>query len=147
MAQQQAARPVSTVEPKHGYSGFAVGMTVFAAIMSMMVGLWEAMIGLVSLFNDEFYVVGQKWTFKFDLTTWGWIHLILGVLLVAAGAALFGGALWARVVVIGAAVLTAVAEFAALPYYPVWSLAIITACVLTIWALVAHGKDVTRPRA
>lgn len=144
MSQQQAARPASSAEHKHGYSGFAVGMTVFAAVMSVLIGFWEAMAGFVALFNDEFYVVGRKWTFAFDITTWGWIHLLLGVLLIAAGVALFYGAMWARVVVIGVAALTAIAEFGALPYYPVWSLATIAACVLVIWALVAHGGDVKK---
>ena len=144
MAQRQAARPDSAVEPKHGYSGLAVGMTAFAAIMSMMIGLWEAMVGLVSLFNDEFYVVARKWTFQFDITTWGWVHLGLGLVLTAAGVALFRGALWARIVVIAAAALTCLTQFAAMPYYPVWSLTVITTCALVIWALIAHGKDITR---
>ena len=66
--------------------------------MMIMVGLFQAIQGVVDLFNDTFYVVGGKWTFAFDITTWGWIHLLVGALLVAAGFFLFTGAVWARAV-------------------------------------------------
>lgn len=137
MANKQAVRAAT-----HSYSGFAVGMTVFAAVMAMTAGAFQVFWGLVALFNDEFYVVGRKWTFEFDITTWGWIHLLLGVVLAVAGFALFSGALWARIVVIAAAAVTCLAQFAALPYYPLWSLTILTTCVLVMWALIAHGKDI-----
>ena len=142
MAQQQPTRQPPQ-RPRHESSGFAVGMTALAAVVSMMAGAWEIMLGLVALFNDEFLVATRKWVFQFDLTTWAWIHLLVGLLLVVAGGALFSGALWARIVIIVAAALTAVAEFAAMPYYPLWSLTVIAACVLVIWALVAHGRDIT----
>ena len=61
-------------------SGLAVGFIVFAGVAMVMIGAFHAMQGLVALFNDDFYVVGQKWIFEFDLTTWGWIHLLVGVL-------------------------------------------------------------------
>ena len=59
-------------------NGFAVGLTLFAAIMMMLVGVFQAIQGVVALFNDTFYVVGEKWTFSFDVTTWGWVHLVMG---------------------------------------------------------------------
>ena len=79
-------------------SSAAVGLTVFAAVMLIMVGIFQAIAGVVALFNDTFYVVGEKYVFQFDVTTWGWIHLILGIVIAVAGFFLFRGAVWARTV-------------------------------------------------
>ena len=122
----------------------AVGLTLFAATMMVIGGFFQAMQGLIALFNDTFYVVGQEWTFEFDITGWGWIHLIMGAVLIVAGVFLFQGAVWARAVGIAVAALSAVLNFMWLPYYPIWSILIIAVDVLVIWALAAHGRDITR---
>ena len=122
----------------------AVGLTVFAGVMMIMVGVFQAIQGVVALVNDTFYVVGQKWTFSFDITAWGWIHLLVGILLVAAGFFLFQGAVWARVIGVGAVAISAVLNFMWLPYYPLWSITIITLNVFVIWALTVHGRDITQ---
>jgi hypothetical protein len=124
-------------------SGTAVGLTMFAAIMMMLIGAFQAMQGLVALFNDNFYVVGQEYIFTFDLTTWGWVHLLFGVLVAVAGWFVLRGQVWARTVGVIAASLSALVNFAWLPYYPLWSLAIITLDVFVIWALTVHVGDVT----
>ena len=125
-------------------SAVATGVIVFAAVAMIMIGVFHAIQGLVALFNDDFYVVGQKWTFEFDLTTWGWIHLLVGVLVLVAGFFVFNGAVWARAVGIAVAALSAVLNFMWLPYYPVWGLIIIALDVLVIWALAVHGRDYAR---
>ena len=79
-------------------SGPAVGFIVFAGVAMVMIGAFHALQGLVALFNDDFYVVGQKWIFEFDLTTWGWVHLIVGIGVALAGFFVFNGAVWARAV-------------------------------------------------
>ena len=76
-------------------SGTAVGFTVFAGTVMIIVGVLHAIQGLVALFNDTFYVVGQEYVFQFDVTTWGWIHLLLGILVGFAGFFIFRGAVWA----------------------------------------------------
>ena len=123
-------------------SGFAVGVTVFAATMLMVTGVFQAIQGLVALFDDTFYVVGQEWIFSFDVTTWGWVHLLVGILVAAAGVFVLGGAVWARTVGVAVACLSAVVNFAWLPYYPVWAAVIIAIDVFVIWALTVHGRDV-----
>ncbi|NUU19682.1 hypothetical protein HP550_20765 [Cellulomonas humilata] len=123
-------------------SGFAVGVTVFAATMLMVTGAFQVMQGLVAIFDDTFYVVGQEWIFSFDVTTWGWIHTIVGVVVVLAGIFVLGGAVWARTVGVIVACVSAVVTFAWLPYYPVWSVVIIAIDVLVVWALTVHGRDV-----
>jgi hypothetical protein len=123
-------------------SGWAIGWTTFTAFMMFLVGFWQAMAGLIALVNDDFYVVGQEYVFQFDTTTWGWIHLLLGVVLFLAGAALFSGAVWARTVGVFGALITGIAAFAWLPYYPIWGIMIATAAVFVIWALTSHGRDI-----
>jgi hypothetical protein len=125
-------------------SATAVGFTVFAAVMMIMIGTFQAIAGVVALVNDTFYVVGEEWVFQFDVTTWGWIHLALGIVIGLAGAALFGGAVWARTVGVIVATISAVVSFAWLPWYPIWAVLVITADVFVIWALTVHGRDVTR---
>ena len=124
------------------YSSWAVGWAGFAGMMLIIVGVFDAIQGLVALFNDEFYVVTQKWVFEFDLTAWGWIQLILGGILIASGIGIFSGNLAARTVGVIAAGLAAIVNFAWLPYYPVWSVIVIAICIAIIWALTAHGRDI-----
>lgn len=77
-----------------------------------------------------------------DATTWGWVHLIIGLVVAFAPAwGLLSGRTWARVVGMTLAVPSAIASFAIIPYYPIWSLLIIALGVLVIWALAAHGRD------
>jgi hypothetical protein len=123
--------------------GWAVGFIVFAAVMMMMTGAFQALAGLVAIFENEFYVATRNYLFQFDATSWGWIHLIVGVIVALAGFALLSGATWARVVGITLAVLSAIANFLFIPYYPFWSLLIIALDVFVIWALAVHGGKVT----
>ncbi|HMG29886.1 MAG TPA: hypothetical protein VK585_07185 [Jiangellaceae bacterium] len=122
-------------------SGGAVGLVVFAAIMMIMIGVFHAITGLAALFDDAFYVATPNYLLEFDVTTWGWIHLIAGILVALAGVALFSGQTWARAVGITLAFVSAIANFAFIPYYPVWSLLIIALNVFVIWALAAHGRE------
>lgn len=124
-------------------SDAAIGITIFAATMMIMIGIFQAIQGLVALFNDTFYVVGEKWVFEFDVTAWGWIHLLLGVVVAFAGFFLLQGAVWARTIGVIVAMVSAVFNFAWLPYYPIWSTIVIALNVFVIWALTAHGRDVT----
>jgi hypothetical protein len=122
-------------------SGMAVGFTVFAAIMMLMVGVFQALQGLIAIFENEFYVATRNYLFEFDATTWGWIHLVIGLLVAFAGWGLLSGQTWARVVGITLAALSATANFLFIPYYPFWSLLIITLNIFVIWALTAHGRE------
>ena len=104
-----------------------------------------AVAGLVALLNDEFFVVGAEWTFRFDITTWGWIHLILGVVHLASGFGIFtGNAAGERTVGVLVAGLSAVVNFLWLPWYPVWAIIVIALDIAIIWALTAHGRDIQR---
>ena len=124
-------------------SGMAVGITATAAIILMFVGLFGLMQGIVGLVNNEFYVVTQKWVFQIDATTWGWIHIIVGLIALGAGFALFAGQVWARTVAVIVACVSMIANFVWLPYYPLWALLVIVFDVFVIWAVTGHGRDIT----
>ena len=120
-------------------SGTAVGFILFAAIMMIMSGVFQALQGLVAIFENEFYVATRNYLFQFDATTWGWIHLLLGLIVAFAGWGLLSGRTWARAAAITLAVLSAIANFLFIPYYPFWSLLIITLDIFVILAVAAHA--------
>jgi hypothetical protein len=126
--------------PPEPPSGWAVGFALFAGIMMVMIGTFQALEGLVAILNDKFYVVTPNYTYDIDVTTWGWIHLVVGLLVAAAGFFVFSGQMWARVVGIAFAALNAVAQFVFLPHYPIWSLLMIVLDVFVIWALCVYGR-------
>ena len=95
---------------------------------------------IAAIFEDQFFVVGPNYVYDVDATAWGWIHLILGVVVFFAGAGALTGQTWARVVGITLACLSAVANFFFIPYYPIWSLVIIALDILVIWALAVYGR-------
>jgi hypothetical protein len=142
MTEQGPSQSPSAGRADQATSGWAVGFILFAGIMMIMVGIWQALQGLVAIFENEFYVATRNYLFQFDATAWGWIHLLLGLLVAFAGWGLLSGRTWARVVAITLAVLSAIANFLFIPYYPIWSLLIIAVDVFVIWALVAHGREV-----
>lgn len=122
-------------------SGWAAGWLAFAAIMMIVQGVWWLMAGIIALFNNQFFVVGQQYVFQFDITTWGWIHLVTGIVVLLAGIGLFSGAMWARVVGVIVAAIAALIAFAWMPWYPIWGLLLIGISVAVIWAITAHGSS------
>ena len=141
MTTTQSGRETGT----DNYSGAAVGLTVTAAIFMILIGMFQAVQGIVALANYKFYVVGAEYVFEFDVTTWGWIHLILGTVAAIAGFALFQGSVWARTVAVLMASVGIIANFLWMPYYPLWSLTLITFNAFVIWAVTAHGRDIVEP--
>jgi hypothetical protein len=119
------------------------GFVVFAGIMLLMLGGFQAIEGLVALIRDEYYVVTRNGLLlTLDYTTWGWIHLIIGLIAVAAGIGVLAGQMWARVIGIVIAVISAFANLAFLSAYPIWTTIIIATDVIVIYALAAHGREV-----
>ena len=112
----------------------------------IITGVFNAMEGVVALARNEVYVATPRYLFAFDLTTWGWIQVILGIVVVVAGVGVITGQLWGRVVGITIAALTMLANFAFIPYYPIWSLLIIALNVFVIWALCVYNRDSPPPQ-
>ena len=124
-------------------SSGAVGWTMFAGVMMILIGAFHAIAGLAGILEDEFYAVTPNYVLEFDATTWGWVHLIGGAIVLFAGFSVFKGAVWARTVGVIIAAVSALVSFAWIPVYPVWSIIVIAIDVAVIWALTAHGRDIT----
>jgi hypothetical protein len=137
MSTQGDRRPGEAPPPE--VAGWAVGAIAFAATLMVLMGIFQAIAGLVAILNDEFYVVARHYTFNLDVTAWGWIHLIVGILVFATGLGLFGRRTWAGVGAIFLAMLSAIVNFFFIPYYPIWSLVEIGLAIWVIWALTRPG--------
>ena len=131
--------PHETPPRDDSVSGWAAGGLIFAASMLMLIGVFQIVAGLVAIIDDEFFVVTRNYTFDLDVSAWGWIHLLLGVGVLAVGLGLFNQATWAGVGAIAIAMLSAVVNFFFIPYYPIWSLLVIGLDVWVIWALTRPG--------
>jgi len=123
-------------------SGWAVGWAFFAAMMLMMVGVFQMIEGVVAIAKDDIIVKTPNYVFSASVTRWGWIHLILGGLILLVGVGILRANLVARSIAVVLAVLSAIANFAWLPYQPIWSITIIAINIAIIWALTAHGRDI-----
>ena len=117
------------------------GMTTFAGVMLIIAGAFNMIQGLGALCQNEVSVAGREYIFAFERTAWGWTHLIIGAVVAAAGFGVLSGQVWARSVGVGIAVLSMLANFLFIPYYPVWSLLIIALDFFVIWALIAYRHD------
>ncbi|MFE0368561.1 DUF7144 family membrane protein [Streptomyces tendae] len=114
---------------------WATGLAAFAAVMLFLAGLLTLFRGIMAIAEDDVFVTTPNYVFQFDLTGWGWIHLALGALAMVVSAGLLRTATWARVTGVAIAGLVIIANFLSLPYYPVWSVVMITISGFVIWAL------------
>jgi hypothetical protein len=121
----------TTVRP----SGAAFGLTIMAAVFMMVAGLLNFFEGLAAIIRGSFIVALPNYAFSLSALGWGWLNVIVGAVVFVAGASLFAGRTWARIVGVVIAALSMVANFVALPYYPVWSIVVIAVDAFVIWAL------------
>jgi hypothetical protein len=124
-------------------SGWAAGGVAFAITMAGLVGIFQIVQGLVAVLNDDYYVVTRNYTFDLDVSAWGWIHMIIGVLMLGVAFGLYARALWAVIGGLAIAMLSALSNFFFIPYYPIWALLLIGLNVWIIWSLTRPG--VIRP--
>ncbi|MFQ6398304.1 hypothetical protein ACLMAJ_33295 [Nocardia sp. KC 131] len=106
-----------------------------AGVLLATAGVLQLLQGVSALAKDDILVVGANYSFSWSVTTWGWIHVVIGLLIAVTGLALAGGASWARVTAIFIAALSIIANFLWLPYYPGWSILIISLDIVVIWAV------------
>jgi hypothetical protein len=136
-AYREPTEPGETYREPTGW----VGWIVFAAVLMILAGTLNAIQGLVAVVNDEWVVWGNRANLYLDLTEWGWVHLVGGILVVLAGFGLLSGNVLARAVAVLLASLAIIANFLYIPAYPVWALTIIAINVFVIYALTAHGGE------
>ncbi|MEU6974674.1 MULTISPECIES: hypothetical protein [unclassified Streptomyces] len=115
--------------------GWAAGGTLFAGVLMLVTGIMDIFQGIAGIAEDDVYTRVGDYVFKFNLTTWGWIHLILGIVVAIAGFGILKGAEWGRVAGIALASLNVLAQFLFLPYQPWWALFSMAVSIFVIWAL------------
>ena len=121
--------------------GIAATTTIAAAALLLVSGILTLLQGISAVVNDELLVVGPEYIFKLNTTAWGWVHIILGVLLILVAIGMMTGATWARMTAIFLASLSIVAMFLWLPYYPIWSLVVIALDIIVIWAVATWDRS------
>ncbi|MGW6691521.1 DUF7144 family membrane protein [Streptomyces sp. NPDC054961] len=127
--------------PASGHSAWAAGGTMFAGILMLVEGVLGIIKGIVGIAKDDVYSTIGNYTFKFDVTAWGWIHLIVGIVLAVVGVGILKGASWAWVTGVAIAALDIILNFMWLPYTPVWALISIAISIFVIWALCTRTSE------
>ncbi|MET8244489.1 hypothetical protein ABZV31_08740 [Streptomyces sp. NPDC005202] len=120
---------------------WAGGLMAFAAVMLMIAGLLDILRGIMAIARDDIFVTTRNYVFRFDLSGWGWVHLVLGAVAVIISIGLSQAALWARILGVAIAGLIIIANFLSLPYYPLWSIVVIALSAFIIWALCVVRSD------
>lgn len=134
----------TTYPAADGYEQTPTGWTgwiTFAGVMMIIAGTLNALYGLVAVVNDEWVVWGNRANLYLDLSQWGWVHLVAGLVVLISGIGLFSGNFLARTVAVIVASVSLIANFFFIPAYPIWALIVVTIDVLVIWALTAHGRE------
>ena len=131
----------SRTEADRREMAWASGFAVFAGLMMILVGLNQAILGFAGVLEDQVYVPVRDYVFDLDLTTWGWLHLGIGLVLVLTGVFVLRGKAWARAAGIGVVMLNLVGTFVFIPYYPGWAMLLIALNVAAIWGLARYDGD------
>jgi hypothetical protein len=128
----------------YGPSSMAVTTSGFAGTMLIMVGLFQVLQGIAAVARDTVYLTGVEYVYQLDLSSWGWIHIAVGAIAVATGIGVLAAQTWAYIVGVALAVVSSIANFAFLPYYPIWSIIVLAFNAAVIWSLctlLAHGDS------
>lgn len=130
--------------PEGPVSGWALGGLLFAASTLVITGAFQIVVGVTAIANGAFFVVGADYAFRFDTTAWGWIHLAIGIVMLAVAAGLFARASWGAVGGIVIAAISAIANFFFIPYYPFWAILVIALDAWVIWSLTSRRTPIER---
>lgn len=130
-----ASRPRASDAHPSPWHAPASGTTVLAAALMIFGGAMALFEGIAAIAKDDLFIATRHYVFEFSLAGWGWVHLILGIVLVFAGCAVLSGALWARFFGVAVAGLGAIANFLWVPYYPLWALVLVAVNLFIVWAL------------
>jgi hypothetical protein len=118
-----------------------LGWVYFSGFLMIILGFFQIIAGLAALLNDQYFVALRAHLLVLDYTQWGWIHLILGIVILMAGLSLFNGSTWARIVGVWLAMVNLVAQFAFVSVYPIWSILMMVLDVIIIYSLTVHGGE------
>jgi hypothetical protein len=119
------------------------GWVTFGGLVMVMVGFFGVIEGIAALFREQVFLVAKSGLLvSVNFTTWGWVHLVLGLLVASVGCGVLAGQTWARILGVGLVMVNAVVNLAFLAAFPAWSVIAISLDVLVIYALIAHGREV-----
>jgi hypothetical protein len=142
MSQHATARSTTPSPGARGTSAW-VGWIAFAGVIMVMLGMYQILAGILSLANDQYFLGSpSRLVLHLQYPTWGWLHLVVGAVVVVAGVAVFAGQMWARVVGTVVAVVSALLNVAFLSADPVWSTLMIGLAVVVVMALTVHGSEI-----
>jgi hypothetical protein len=121
------------------------GWIAFAGWLMIVIGTLDFFQGLIAVIRDEYYVLTANQIIVFDLTTWGWITLIWGIVVLLAGLGLLSGASWARwvTIVVGSINLFVQLSFVGSAQYPLWALTVLALTVVVLYALIVRWDEAT----
>ncbi|MCU0299725.1 MAG: hypothetical protein MUF33_14595 [Candidatus Nanopelagicales bacterium] len=128
----------STVETQR--SGMT-GWVVFAGVLMIIGGALWAIQGFVAVFQNDVVILGEEGALFLNVTGWGWVHLILGLLLLLSGILVMRGNLFGRTMAVILASLSIIVNFIWLPVYPVWAIVVIAIDVFILYAVIVYGKE------
>ncbi|RKE18854.1 hypothetical protein [Streptomyces sp. TLI_171] len=131
----------TTTPHRPGSKPWVSGMVMFAGVIMLVNGILEVFHGIMAVAEDDVFISTPRYVFRFDLTSWGWIHVVVGALVALVGFFVITGAAWARIIGIVLASISLIGSFLSLPYYPVWSLVVIALDLFVIWALCVYQED------
>jgi hypothetical protein len=142
-ASSSATNTYSTAPRSTGWTGWIV----FAAFMMFLNGVIGAMEGLVALVNDDYFPVSSSGlALSVNYTVWGFVHLVVGVAVFAAGIGVLSGNVAARAVGVVLAGVNALVAMVFIQAAPGWGFLVITVDLLVIYALTIHGGELRDPR-
>ena len=139
MSTSSSHQPVTDVQPARPRT--ATGFSTFAGVVMVIAGIWHVLQGIAAIAHDHIYVSTPNYLYSFDLTGWGWVHLVLGVVVAAVGVAVLRGQTWAAAMGMILAGLSLLGNFLFIPWYPFWSLLIMALDAAVIYALARYQSE------
>ncbi len=117
------------------------GWVYFAAVLMLISGIFELFRGIYSLTNGDFFVASGGQVVLFNTTAWGWVQIVLGIIMLTGAMSLFSGHFWGRLVATVATTLSAIATLIWLPAFPIWGVISLILNIVVLWAVLAHGNE------
>jgi hypothetical protein len=126
-----------TYDRRTGWTGWIT----FAAVMMILAGSLNLLYGIIAAVNDEWVVFTNRANVYLDISEWGWVHIIVGAVVLVSGFGLFSGNILARTIAVVVASISLIVNFFFIPVYPLWAITVIVIDLLVIWAVTAHGRE------
>jgi len=131
--------------PEYGARHLGGGLTLFAGWALELSGTLSILLGVVGVTRDTIFS-SPDYTYEFSLTAWGWIHIVVGIGLVAAGLGVLLGKSWGTGAGAALGAISLITQFMFIPFYPLWSISVMTLDIVAVWTLArAMATDDRRP--